>query len=92
MGHRNFDEMWLEAEARFEARTKRILRQAKPRTINDLIEDLAKRYDKEAESPTSKTRLLGLIANVCTCLKLLGGVAAAGASPVRLDSDAEASS
>ena len=76
-------QMWTEAMTVFERRTSQTLNLRPPKTLDDVrrqIESQPVQYapDNQSWSRTAKNASM----NVLYCLKLLGGVAAQGASMV----------
>ncbi|OQV03546.1 hypothetical protein CLAIMM_08579 [Cladophialophora immunda] len=80
----SFKQMWDEAEERFVKITKKPLRSSPKKSLNDVIQDLENRYNESgpADDERNKPRAKELVENVLNCIKLLGGIAAQGASIV----------
>lgn len=79
----SFKEMWEKAELRFQKITNKSLRASKKKSLNDVIKDLETRYaDEDSDGESAKDRAKELIGNVLSCINLLGGIAAQGASIV----------
>ena len=80
----SFNKLWSDAEARFETRTRKRLRGSPPESLEAVIEKLKSRIDGEdvENKVEKKKRILTVVQNVMTCIKLLGGIAAASVSTV----------
>ena len=82
-GEREFDQMWTEAQLRFEDTTKKPLKQAKNRSLDDVLSQLEERFNpRDPKDGAKKARIKELATNVLQFVQLLGGVAAQGASMV----------
>ena len=78
-----FREMWMDARNKFEEQTQLSLSQSNAWTLERVEGELNKRFDeKEPETGPKQKRLKGLVTNVLSFIKLLGGIAAQGASMV----------
>ena len=76
-------QMWSEATKEFEERTSRVLNIHPPKTLEDVrkqIESQQAQYDSDERGLARQAKDASM--NVLYCLKLLGGVAAQGASMV----------
>ncbi|KAI1023732.1 hypothetical protein LB504_005215 [Fusarium proliferatum] len=84
IGELNMEQLWDEAAKRFLARTGKALNRKPPMTIDDVRKQIESRTDQTTDTDASNTlkhkKDIGL--NILECLKLLGGVAAQGASVV----------
>lgn len=78
-----FDQMWIEAQNRFEKTTKKSLVQRNSPKLEDVLKDLDKRFNSEdPQEGGTQRRVKELALNVLTFIQLLGGIAAQGASIV----------
>ena len=79
----DFRQMWTEAQNRFEKTTKMSLVQKNNRSLDDVLRELDKRFNTDdAQEGGAQRRVKELASNVLTFIKLLGGIAAQGASIV----------
>jgi hypothetical protein len=78
------EQLWDEAAERFLARTGKGLNRKPPMTIDDVRKQIESRTDPTTDIDAANTlkhkKDIGL--NILECLKLLGGIAAQGASVV----------
>ena len=78
-------QMWTEAMAQFEQHTGTVLNVRPPKTLEDITKQIdiqQTSYAYDSNEQDLKTRAKSASMNVLYCLKLLGGVAAQGASMV----------
>ncbi|KIW88431.1 uncharacterized protein Z519_11000 [Cladophialophora bantiana CBS 173.52] len=82
----SFKQMWDDAEQRSLKITKTSLRSSPKKSLNDVVQELETRYNESdsANDERNKPRAKELVENVLSCIKLLGGIAAQGASVVRI--------
>lgn len=80
------EELWDEAAKRFLARTGKGLNRKPPMTIDGVRKQIESRTDQTTDTDALNTlkhrKDIGL--NILECLKLLGGIAAQGASVVTM--------
>lgn len=77
------DELWKDAQDRFENITKQRLRASSVKRLDDVIKELDAKYIvKSSEDATIQNRTKRAVHNVLQCIQLLGGIAAQGASIV----------
>ena len=78
-----FKQMWVEARFRFEETTKKSLVQSRNHTLDDVLKDLDQKFNgNDTNEGAKQQRVKELASNVLTFIKLLGGIAAQGASMV----------
>ena len=85
MEKQSLDIMWEEAMERFRILTKQSLHVSPPRTLEDVrkqIELYQSDSSDDQQSRGGKERAKRMSLNALSCIKLLGGVAAQGASMV----------
>ncbi|KAF5237869.1 hypothetical protein FANTH_10583 [Fusarium anthophilum] len=83
-GDLSMEQLWDEAAERFLARTGKGLDRKPPMTIDDVRKQIESRTDPTADIDAANTlkRKKDIGLNILECLKLLGGIAAQGASVV----------
>ena len=83
-GDLSFEKLWSDAQTRFESRTKKSLRGSPPKSLDTVIKDLNARLggEESAKKADRKNHILTVVQDVLTFIKLLGGIAAVGASQV----------
>lgn len=78
-----FEQMWTDAQTRFEAKTKRSLRHAKNRSLDDALMQLDYYFNpRDPKDGAKKARIKELATNVLQFIQLLGGIAAQSLSVV----------
>lgn len=87
MAEQSLPDLWKEAEARFQSRTGKPLRRSPAKTLEDVRKEIESQQVESAkvlpvEKEDAKTRAKAASMNALQCLKLLGGIAAQGASMV----------
>ncbi|KAL9618543.1 MAG: hypothetical protein Q9160_006727 [Pyrenula sp. 1 TL-2023] len=79
----DFGRMWDDAQKSFKKRTKKSLRDSKTQSLDDVLEELEKRFNENDPTNGSKQkRVKEAISNVLKIIQLLGGIAAQGACVV----------
>ncbi|EXJ54057.1 hypothetical protein A1O7_09394 [Cladophialophora yegresii CBS 114405] len=73
--------MWQEAELEFGQLTRRSLRTDREKRLDDVLAELDKKY-RAPEDTGKKAKFRATVAQVLSCIQLLGGLAAEGASIV----------
>jgi hypothetical protein len=84
MAEQSLPDLWKEAEARFQSRTGKPLRRSPAKTLEDVRKEIESQQMEgtKVEKEDAKTRAKEASMNALQCLKLLGGIAAQGASMV----------
>ena len=78
-----FAQMWVDAQTRFEERTKKPLKRAKNQSLNDAMAHLDQHFNLQGTDPDDKkARVKKWAMNLLKFIKLLGGIIAQGASVV----------
>ncbi|KAL8741521.1 MAG: hypothetical protein Q9190_005881 [Brigantiaea leucoxantha] len=82
-GEQSFEQMWKDAQDRFNKKTKKSLKQAKNRSLDDVLAELNDHLNlQDPMDGSKKARIKDLAINVLNFVQLLGGIAAQGASIV----------
>ena len=79
------DNLWKEAMDRFQVLTQKSIKMSPPKTLDDIrkqIESDQVESSDNRQQSDGKKRAKEISLNALTCIKLLGGVAAQGASMV----------
>lgn len=81
----SFKRMWEKAQIRFQERTSKSLRLSTGKSLEDVLKELEERYPQESIFETrgqSKSNAKEVVRNVLSCINILGGIVAQGASMV----------
>jgi len=76
-------DLWDDAEKKFQKITKKSLKASSQKKLDDVLRELECKYaEKDSDEESYKRQAKAMIQNVLTCIKILGGIAAQGASVV----------
>lgn len=86
MDKKTLDDMWKDARERFRSLTGQNLELSPPKTLEDIRKQIESQQSDSstAKEKDSKKRSKEISLNALSCIKLLGGVAAQGASMVSI--------
>jgi len=75
--------MWQDAEREFSQMTRKNLRADPEKRLEDVLQELERKYQpEEGKEPSTKAKIRDSIGKILSCVQLLGGLAAEGASIV----------
>lgn len=82
----SLDDIWKDAIQRFNSLTNQDIKISPPKSLDDIKKqvDSQQSDSSDQKEKDGKRRTKDILLNVLQCIKLLGGVAAQGASMVRL--------
>lgn len=77
-------DLWADAERRFQETTKQKLRRnGEPKTLDDILQDINQRgEDDDSSAAKSKQKVMQTTLKILKCIHILGGIVAQAASTV----------
>jgi hypothetical protein len=86
MDKKTLDDMWKDARERFRSLTEQNLELSPPKTLEDIRKQIESQQSDSSmpKEKDCKKRAKKISLNALSCIRLLGGVAAQGASMVSL--------